>query len=48
MIRKALPKFTKIMSHKNLEPYGICTPDSGSITSHTKMQGCYNLVNKIN
>ena len=23
MIRKTLPKFTKILSHRNLEPYGI-------------------------
>ena len=24
MIHEALPKFTKILSHENLEPYGIC------------------------
>ena len=28
MIRKALPKFTKILSHRNFEPYGIHTINS--------------------
>ena len=28
VIHKALPKFTRILSHRNLEPYGIHTINS--------------------
>ena len=36
MIRKALPKFTKILSHKYLEPYGISETNYWYTSIHLK------------